>query len=172
MGPKVVPVSRGCMDKTDYSQFAPKPTRSPYQLAQLPTCPDQLVLLILPTRPTSTTNSPHVVCQLAQFSDQLAPTLTNSPHFSYQLAPLLLSTRLTSIINSSHVFANSPHFSDQVGWVYDCSYHPNLSKYIIGLLHNCSHNVQSTLYFNLFYIHYYTYIKLAYISGHCILGIR
>ena len=79
----------------DYSQFAPKPARPPYQLAPLPTRPNQLAPLILPTRPTSTTNSPHVVCQLAQFSDQLAPAFTNSPHFSYQLAPLFLPTRPT-----------------------------------------------------------------------------
>ena len=77
------------------------------QLAHLTSLPQyQLAPLILPTRPTSTTNSSHVVCQLAQFSDQLAPTFTNSPHFSYQLAP---RTSLT----------NSPHFSDQVGCVYD-----------------------------------------------------
>ena len=59
----------------------------------VPTRPSQLAPLILPTLPTSTTNSPHVVCQLARFSDQLAPTFTNSPHFSYQLAPFLLPTR-------------------------------------------------------------------------------
>ena len=79
----------------DYSQFSPKPPRPPYQLAPIPTRPNQLAPLISPTRPTSTTNSPHVVCQLAQFYDQLAPIFTNSSHFAYQLAPLLLPIRPT-----------------------------------------------------------------------------
>ena len=92
------------LENWNYSQFASKPARTPYQLAPIPTRPNQLAPLISPTRPTSTTNSPRL-------SDQLAPAFTNSPHFSYQLAPLLLPTR-------THVFADSPHFSDQVGWAY------------------------------------------------------
>ena len=36
----------------NYSQFAPKPARPPYQLAPLPTRPIQLAPPILPTRPT------------------------------------------------------------------------------------------------------------------------
>ena len=48
---------------TDYSQFAPKPARPPYQLPPP----------ILPTRSTSTTNSPRVVCQLAPLIWQTRP---------------------------------------------------------------------------------------------------
>ena len=83
----------------DYSQFAPKPARPPYQPARLPTRPNQLARLILPTRPTSTTNSP--------------TSLTNSHHFSYQLVPR---------------FCKLSHFLDQVGCLFDCSYHTNKSK--------------------------------------------
>ena len=77
----------------DYSQFAPKqlahPTNSPHY---------QLAPLILPTRPTSTTNSPHVVCLFAPVVRPTRPTC-------------LISTRPTSptVTNSPPVFANSPH---------------------------------------------------------------
>ena len=78
----------------DYSQFAPKPARPPYHPARLPTRPNQLAPLILPTRPTSTTNSPHVLTNSPQLLPTRPTSLTNSPtsltnshHFSYQLVP-------------------------------------------------------------------------------------
>ena len=104
----------------DYSQFAPKPARPPYQLAPLPARPNQLAPLILPTRPTSTNNSCCLSTRARPVLCQLAPTL--------QLAPLLLPARPTSLTNSPHVFANFPHFFNQVGCVYDCSCHTNQSK--------------------------------------------
>ena len=88
---------------TDHSQIAPKPVRPPYQVAPLPTRFNQLAPLILPTRPTSTTNSPHVVFQLALTLPTHPTSLANSPHFFHQLALSFF----------------------QVGWAYDCSYHTN-----------------------------------------------
>ena len=116
----------------NYSKFAPKPARPPYQLAPLPTRPNhlfhQLAPLMLPARP-------HVACQLAL-------SFTNSPHFSHQLAPLLLPARPTFLPTRPTSLTNSPRFSyqlaprscqlapllDRVGWAHDCTYHTNQSK--------------------------------------------